>query len=252
VSIYAGLSLSIFGAYMADFPPPYCVRVSARAKNVIIKLIPDKGVEVVLPRGVDQRQVPEFLARRREWIETGIKKLNEKGLSLCPPELILPDEINFISSGDTYSIRRVKNRKPGLRLRKNVDKLLLSGMDWNNADELALLTKFVRTEAKKYLKLELESISKELNLPFNRIFIRSQRKRWGSCSAKGNINLNMKLMFLPYRLVRYVIIHELCHTVHLNHSAKYWRLVKMVEPDVADLEKELSEAGQLVPNWINF
>lgn len=237
---------------MADFPPPYCVRVSARAKNVIIKLIPDKGVEVVLPRGVDQKQVPAFLERRREWIETGIRKLQQKGFSLSPPELTLPDEINFIASDEVYSIRRVKNRKPGLQLRKNVDKLLLSGMDWNDADELFLLTKFVRTKAKIYLKTELENISEELNLPFNKLFIRSQRKRWGSCSAKGNINLNMKLMFLPYRLVRYVIIHELCHTVHLNHSAKYWRLVKMLEPDVADLEKELGEAGKLVPSWINF
>ena len=62
----------------------------------------------------------------------------------------------------------------------------------------------------------------------------------------------MKLMFLPYHLVRYVIIHELCHTVHLNHSLKYWQLVKQVEPDFQLLEKELGEASRFVPDWINF
>lgn len=206
----------------------------------------------MLPKGVDQREVPVFLERRREWIETGIRKLEEKGFSLLPPELVLPDEISFVASGKIYSVRRVVNRNHNLRLRRNVDKILLSGLPWTPAEDLAVLSGFVRNEAKKFLVPQLNKISQELNLPFNRVFIRSQRKRWGSCSAKHNINLNMKLMFLPYRLVRYVLIHELCHTVHLNHSAKYWRLVKMVEPEVDALEKELSESGRLVPNWINL
>ncbi|NDV22414.1 M48 family metallopeptidase [Desulfovibrio sp. JC022] len=237
---------------MADFPPPYTVRVSPRAKNVIIKLIPDKGIEVVLPKGTNRRDVPYFLEKRREWIEHNIRKLEQKGLSLSQPQLVLPDEICFVASGNIYTIRRVENRKPVLRMRRNVDKLLLSGSGWSPEEELKLLTRFVRSEARKFLVPELKKISTELNLPFSKAFIRAQRKRWGSCSAKGNINLNMKLMFLPYRLMRYVLIHELCHTVHLNHSAKYWRLVKMVEPNVEELEKELSEAGRLVPAWMNF
>ncbi|WP_419784522.1 M48 family metallopeptidase [Maridesulfovibrio sp.] len=237
---------------MADFPPPYTVRVSPRAKNIIIKLIPDKGIEVVLPKGVNRKDVPYFLKKRQEWIERNIRKLKLKGLSLTPPELVLPDEICFPASGKTYLISRVKNRKSSLSMRRNVDKLLISGSKWSQEQELELLTRFVRSEARAFLVPELRKLSAELNLPFNKVFIRAQRKRWGSCSAKGNINLNMKLMFLPYRLVRYVLIHELCHTVHLNHSAKYWRLVKMVEPDVEKREKELSESGRLVPAWINF
>ena len=237
---------------MADFPPPHTIRVSPRAKNVIIKLIPDKGIEVVLPKGVNRRDVPFFLEKRREWIEHNIRKLEGKGLSLNPPELVLPDEICFAASGMVFTVRRVKNRKAGLRMRRNVDKLLLSGEGWSPEEELEVLTRFVRSVAREFLVPELKRISAELNLPFSKAFIRAQRKRWGSCSAKGNINLNMKLMFLPYRLARYVLIHELCHTVHLNHSAKYWRLVKMVEPNVEQLEKELSEAGRLVPTWMNF
>ncbi|CCO23383.1 M48 family metallopeptidase [Maridesulfovibrio hydrothermalis] len=236
---------------MADFPPPYSIRVSPRAKNVIIKLIPDKGMEVVLPKGVNHNNIPSFLENRRAWIEENIKKLEAKGLSLSPPELILPDEICFAASGKVYQVRRVVNRKQGVCLRKNVDRLLLSGPHWTPAEDIALLTRFVRNEARAFLIPELENLSSELNLPFNKVFIRSQRKRWGSCSAKGNINLNMKLMFLPGRLMRYVLIHELCHTIHLNHSAKYWRLVKMVEPDVKNLERELNNAGSLIPNWID-
>ncbi len=237
---------------MADFPPPYTVRVSPRAKNIIIKIIPDKGIEVVLPKGANRRDVPYFLEKRRKWIEGNIRKLEQKGLSMTPPKLVLPDEIRFAASGKVFSVRRVKNRKSSLSMRRNVDKLLLSGESWSPEEELEILTRFVRSEARDFLVPELKKLSEKLNLPFSKVFIRAQRKRWGSCSSKGNINLNMKLMFLPYHLMRYVLIHELCHTVHLNHSAKYWRLVKMVEPDVEVLEKELAEASRLVPTWINF
>jgi predicted metal-dependent hydrolase len=218
---------------------------------VIIKLIPGKGLEVVLPRGVSKREVPGFLEKRRQWIEKSIRALQSKGLSLDPPELILPDKIEFQASGAVYLVSRIKNRKPGLRLRRNVGRLQISGSDWSTEAELEVLGKFVRQEAREFLVPELRKLSAELNLPVERVFIRAQRKRWGSCSSKGNINLNLKLMFLPYRLVKYVLIHELCHTVHLNHSAKYWRLVRMVSPDVDILEKELSTAGYLIPTWVD-
>ncbi|WP_031484748.1 M48 family metallopeptidase [Maridesulfovibrio frigidus] len=237
---------------MADFPPPYSVRISARAKNVIIKLIPDKGLEIVLPKGVSESKVPGFLEKRREWILSATKQLEEKGFSLTPPKLILPDSLIFVASEMVIFIRRTRTRKSGLRVRKNVDKLMLSGADWTVQEDIAALTKFVRGQARAFLSAELAKISKELGMPYKRLFIRSQRKRWGSCSSNGNINLNMKLMFLPYRLVRYVLIHELCHTVHLNHSGKYWQLVKQVEPDFQALEKELGAASPLVPGWINF
>lgn len=236
---------------MDSFPPTYCVRVNGRARNVIIKLIPGRGIEVVLPRGVDAREVPLFLERKREWIEEGIRRLAAKGLSLAPQKLVMPDEISFAATGESFEIRRVRNRKPGLTLRRNAGKLQLSGTDWTELDELELFKNFVRGEARKFLVPELQKLSSALNLPFGRVAIRSQRKRWGSCSVKGNINLNMKLMFLPFRLVRYILIHELCHTVHLNHSAKYWNLVRMVEPEVDELEKELAEAGRLIPEWVN-
>ena len=237
---------------MADFLFPYRIRVSARAKNVIIKLIPGKGIEVVLPKGVSKKEVPKFLEKRGDWIDSGIRKLEGKGLSLFPQELVLPEEIFFEASEELLFIYRVKSTRATLRVLRNVDKLILSGSDWTPELEIRALKKVVKSTAKKFLIPELERISKEFNLSFNKVSIRSQRKRWGSCSVKGNINLNMKLMFLPYNLVRYILIHELCHTIHLNHSAKYWRLVKMVEPQYQRLEKELSESGKLVPAWINY
>jgi predicted metal-dependent hydrolase len=80
--------------------------------------------------------------------------------------------------------------------------------------------------------------------------IRGQKTRWGSCSSRQTISVNCKLLFLPSELVRYVLIHELCHTVHLNHSAAFWALVAQKEPDYQQLDAGLRDARYHVPLWL--
>jgi predicted metal-dependent hydrolase len=81
------------------------------------------------------------------------------------------------------------------------------------------------------------------------LMVKSQRTRWASCSSKKNLCLNTKLLFIPPDLVRYVITHELCHTVHMNHSAEFWRLVACHEPAYRVLDDALREAWKKVPAW---
>jgi len=75
----------------------------------------------------------------------------------------------------------------------------------------------------------------------NRITIRNQKTRWGSCSRKGNLNFNYKIALLPQRLADYIIVHELCHLGEFNHSRKFWALVAQTMPDHVDLRKELKK-----------
>ncbi len=96
-----------------------------------------------------------------------------------------------------------------------------------------------------------ERIGLETGLTFKAIQVRGQKTRWGSCSSKGTISLNYKLLFLPSHLVRYIILHELCHTVHLNHSRDFWSFLSSFEPDCRMLSNEMKEAGQLVPRWVS-
>jgi predicted metal-dependent hydrolase len=74
---------------------------------------------------------------------------------------------------------------------------------------------------------------------YKRVTIRNQRKRWGSCSSKGNLNFNYRLIFLPSTLCDYVIVHELCHLKELNHDAAFWKEVGKVLPEYRTLEAEL-------------
>jgi len=92
-----------------------------------------------------------------------------------------------------------------------------------------------RIEARKKLALRLNELSRRYGFAYNRVFIRKQKTRWGSCSARNNISLNMNLLKLPNDLIDYVILHELVHTREKNHGKSFW----------AELNKFVGNAGEL-------
>ncbi len=94
------------------------------------------------------------------------------------------------------------------------------------------------------------SLADELNYPVARVSIRCQRTRWGSCSTRGTVSLNCSLVFLRPEVVRYLFVHELAHTKHMNHSANFWRLVERLEPDYRRLDRELLAGWRTVPGWV--
>jgi len=81
------------------------------------------------------------------------------------------------------------------------------------------------------------------NLKWNKIFIKNQKTRWGSCSKQGNINFNYRIIFLPQKMADYIIVHELCHLQEFNHSADFWNLVAKVIPDYKEIRQELRKNG---------
>lgn len=75
--------------------------------------------------------------------------------------------------------------------------------------------------------------------PYNKITIRNQKTRWGSCSKAGNLNFNFRIIFLPPHLADYLVVHELCHLRQFNHSEKFWQLIGQVVPDFMKCRREL-------------
>ncbi|GEM_PF-5219324 len=88
--------------------------------------------------------------------------------------------------------------------------------------------------------------NKHYNLPLGKIAIRNQVSRWGSCSKKGNLNFNYKLLFLTAELRDYVIVHEICHVKEFNHGSSFWNLVSEVVPDYHSLNKALRKINARV------
>jgi predicted metal-dependent hydrolase len=96
-----------------------------------------------------------------------------------------------------------------------------------------------KESAREIITERVEELSQKFGFTYKRIAIRNPKGRWGSCSQKGNLNFNYKLMFCKPEVMDYVIIHELCHLKELNHSARFWFLVKSFCPDYKKWEREL-------------
>ncbi len=96
-----------------------------------------------------------------------------------------------------------------------------------------------KEEARTLVSQRLEFYSGIYGFEFNRVSIRNQRTRWGSCSRKRNLNFNYRILMLPQHLSDYIIIHELCHLKELNHSPRFWNLVSQIIPNYLEIRKEL-------------
>ncbi len=106
--------------------------------------------------------------------------------------------------------------------------------------ELAALKK----QAKKALPPMVAQIAEEIGVTYGTISIRAQKTRWGSCSSKGNLNINCLLMLLPESIQRYVVVHELCHRKEMNHSQAFWREVERYCPGYREDRAELRRVGR--------
>ncbi len=104
-----------------------------------------------------------------------------------------------------------------------------------------LFQRFYKNEAKKVVCKMVEESARRWKDRYERCRITSAKRRWGSCSSKKNLNFTYRLVLLPLDLIEYVVIHELCHLTHMNHSASFWRLVETRMPDFRQREKRLRE-----------
>jgi predicted metal-dependent hydrolase len=116
--------------------------------------------------------------------------------------------------------------------------------------EAAALRRALIAKAHAVLAPMLAETARELGFSYERIMIRRQRTRWGSCSARGTISLNCCLLFQRPPVVRYLLIHELSHTRHLNHSKRFWQCVARHCPDYRALDRELRDGWKRVPGWL--
>ena len=93
--------------------------------------------------------------------------------------------------------------------------------------------------ARIYIHNKLEYYNQFYDFSYNRVSIKNHKSRWGSCSAKRNLNFNYKILFLPEHVGDYIIVHELCHLKELNHSKRFWDLVGKAVPNYKDIRKQL-------------
>jgi len=202
------------------WPPTYTLRRSRRARNISLQIDPVKGLELIIPYRADINEALVFLNSRRSWVEKHASVI-EKSVEDPAVRFDLPSEIRLRALEKSWNLRyHFLPKSKSIALRSINDRLIFTGniTDFNSCSPI--IKRWVKRLAKEYFPKWLGTVSHEVGLEYNKISIRGQKTLWGSCSPDRNISLNYKLLFLPYEVVRYVFIHELCHTIHSNHSRK--------------------------------
>jgi len=233
----------------------YRIRVHPRARHVRLRIDPHQGLVVTVPRAFDQGRIPELIERRRDWIEstrarqTRLRRridpalLGPRPLRIELPAIALMRNIDY----EPCNRRTLGFTEHGQRLL-----VQLPGRDPDWVDQrLALrLRRWLFERARVYLTPLVDELSRETGLKHRGVTIRSQRTRWGSCSGQGRISLNARLLFASARSCRYVVVHELVHTRHPDHSRRFWRLVAELHPDYRQSMAELETVWQRLPDWL--
>lgn len=233
--------------------PPYILRESGRARRVLLRILPDCGLVVTVPCGYDQSKLDRLLAEKRRWIERHLgERLQPE--TIGSPEDLLPRSIVFAANGESWQVRyrEASRQSPKLLSDRNRFVIVLAGNVADLDHCCRLLKGWLRDQGKRVLAPWLARLSTESGLRAERMQIRTQQSRWGSCSTRGVLSLNAALLFLTPPAVRYVLIHELCHTVHHGHTRPFWDLVRQLEPDYRQLDAAVAEAAAKVPAWVRL
>lgn len=221
------------------------LRISPRARYARLQIKPFGGLEVVIPKRFPRNQVAGLVAKHESWARRQLARQSKLRQSIRLPR--------HLSLAFDDSATPVIYQDDPLQLsfelfeEQSTDQIVVRAS--GHQECVRELRSWIRHRARESFPDLLAQISSRTGLGFNKMSVRSQKTRWGSCSRRGNISLNDQLLFLPAKTVEYLMIHELCHTRHLNHSKAFWTLVESHCPDFRLHEKLLSDSRNLVPDW---
>ena len=213
------------------------IKRTSRRKTILIEVKPGGILRVTAPYRTSKSDLQEVLLSKQHWIAQ--QRLRLKDYPAYQAKTFTPGE-KFLFLGSLYQLdlSHTKNVKPKLV----AEKLKVSGV--HTPDKIRKqLQLFYREEALKVFQTLTKQYANRINLQPKSINIRTYRKRWGSCNSKGEITYNWKLVMAPIKIIEHVVLHELCHLQHMNHSKQFWDLVLAHMPDYQARATWLNQNG---------
>ena len=214
------------------------IRTSRRARR--FRLISGiNGVEVIVPPNYDAEELERFVSAKRDWIiktSRYYNKLNERCGGLEPGTMY------FL--GDKYRFNVVKDNQQLAVVSGAMKVITFHATDRRRYKRD--IQKWYKVETTRIVAERLPALAGRLNLRYNKVSIKNQRSRWGSCSKKGNLNFNLLLAAAPPQVIDYVIIHELMHLVELDHSPRFWQRVREADPECNEHKEWLASFAPVI------
>lgn len=219
--------------------------IRSRRKTISISFDKDVNLIVKAPLWVRTKDIEAFLAEKAEWIEATGRRLENARQKRLATRIRLEngDVLNY--QGRELVLTVIREERSRAKVKQIEGRLLMwvpydADYDYRQIQ----LEKWFRKEALFIIAKKAEDYAQELSVSYEDIRIKDQKSRWGSCSGKGNLNFNWRIIMAPESVCDYVIIHELCHLRHMDHSPDFWRLVESICPDYKKKREWLKEHAE--------
>lgn len=212
------------------------VRRNSRAKNIGIRVDHSMRVILTVPRASLKNEALKFLDKNHKWLSKVLKEYQSE--SEVTANNIREGMIVSVM-GRPYGVVRFKTMRTYYKFDEATRTLYLRKDD----NEKESLKRFYVSLAKKCFEQKCIFYADLLGLRFEKIAVRDQSSRWGSCSAKKTLSFSWRVILAPEEVVNYLVLHEICHLKHMNHSKRYWDLVNSVMTNHKKYDKWLKDNG---------
>ncbi len=221
--------------------------IRSNRKTIAISFDRDGNLCVKAPYPVSRRVIENFLKEKEDWIfktKAAIENQRIKEITQRK-KLENGDILYYLGQQKILTVIREDRQRSCIKCVK--ERLILTvPYDADYDDKKLQLEKWYRKEAALVLQQKVQKFANLLGVNYQDIRIKDQKSRWGSCSSKGNLNFNFRIIMAPEQICDYVVIHELCHLVHMNHSDDFWMLVKSICPTYKQCIKWLKDNGRVL------
>lgn len=224
----------------------WIVRANPRARRLSVRVFMTGRVEVVVPPRTSATTVQRFLERHRDWIADRRRAARHTPQRV---DRLPPGQIELPGIGEAWRVH-VAGGSGRVRVSAARGIVRITGSASGDREMAAALRSWIVARTRVAFEGSLAALARETGLEYRRLAIRCQRTRWGSCSSRGTISLNVCLAFQRSDVVRYLMLHELAHTRHMNHSRRFWSLVGDLSPGFEALDAELENGWRHVPSWM--
>lgn len=242
------IAIIMESSQVITWPPLYTVKKSTRSKRMRLSIHPQKGLTIHLPHNTRRPvDINALLIEKKAWILKHSVLLEQAAKK---DKVSLPTSLLLSAIDETWEIDHMQNcAKPTLFAAAG-SRLVIMDKDLNIERAFRLLHLWLKRKAAQHLIPWLTELSLRHQLPFNKAAVRNQKTQWGSCSSSKNIQLNYKILFLPKALAEHILLHELSHLQHLNHSRAFWQLLSALDPHCHEHNKALKTIESELPAWL--
>jgi predicted metal-dependent hydrolase len=214
--------------------------IRSKRKTIALTVMADATLIVRAPMRTPLYYIHDLVAKKLPWIKKRKALANRLNDTYKKKEFV--DGEGFLYLGDTYKLKLSDHKQIELNDHLMFPREFLSCTDLPRANEKMI--EWYKAQALKEISARVARLSRVTGWEYKSVKISNAKKRWGSCGPSGTLNFSWRLIMAPPEIVDYLVVHELAHLKHRNHSARFWNTVKAILPDYKERDRWLKDNGR--------